>query len=356
MEAFTALEVAAASPDPPAADPLAWDVLSALIGLAPPVGAPPEPPGPASVAAAVRDLGAAALLYLHPTDEVGRTAGVLCLDPVTDRLDVLANVPVTDPLTSDDPGWPAVLGRWTSEHLLVAATGGLDRLALPAMRTGDGRYLVQDVVVSRVSSGTQVMRLAARSIPQVDTEPMFVVNPRADRDPEMTEVMTVRRMFYPRSVCLGRALEPVDAAGTADDVLARTPTASLVHFACGLRGTKFQLAGGGLLDAAAIPGSGCLAILTEGLAPALLDAGFGGVVGWQWAVPTPFAALALFLVHLQLVEDRLPPAAAVNAVQRWMLDPGRVLPPLLTRGHLNTVATTDLTQPALWAALAYFGR
>ncbi|TDB99199.1 hypothetical protein E1091_07130, partial [Micromonospora fluostatini] len=195
-EAFTALEIAAATPEPPSADPLALDLLSVLVGVTPQAAPPVEPPGPAAVAAGLREIGAAALLYLHPTDDAGRTTGVLCLDSATDRLDVLANLPVTDPLTSDDPGWPAILRRWASEHIVVAATGDLTRLALAAVRTGDGRYLAQDVVVSHVSSGGQVVPLAARSFRPVDAEPLFVVNPRGDRDPDMAEVTAVRRLFY----------------------------------------------------------------------------------------------------------------------------------------------------------------
>ena len=355
-EAFTALEIAAAASEPPIADPLVLDVLSVLVGVAPKPSPPPTPPSPASVAAAVREIGAAALLYLHPTDDAGRIVGVLCLDPTTDRLEVLANLPVTDPLATDDPGWPAILRRWTSENLLVAATGGLGRLALSAVRTGDGRYLAQDVVVSYVSSGFQVLRLAARRSVPVDTEPLFVVNPRGDRDSEVAEVMAVRRVFYPRSVCLGRALEPVDGAGTRADLLARLPAASLLHLACGVRGTELQLAGHDVLDVAAVHSAAGLVILSEHSAPALLDAGFAGVVGWLWAVPAPFGSLALFLLHLQLVAHRRQPAAAVNAVQRWMLDPDRELPPCLTGAHLSTATTTDLTRPALWAALAYHGR
>lgn len=354
-EAFTALEIAAASPDR-SHDPLARDVLSVLVGVAPRAGTAPEAPSPASVAAAVRELGGTALLYLHPTDDAGRTAGALCIDAATDQLDLLANVPVTDPLASDDPGLPALLGRWTAGSLLVALTGGLDRLALAAVRTGDGHRLVQGVAISHVSSGAQAIRLAERPSVAVTAEPVFVVNPRGDRDPSMVEIMVVRRLFYPRSACLGRALEPVDAVGTPDDLLTRLPGASLVHLACGVRGTELQLAGDEALDVAAVRDAGGLVLLSEGSVPALLDAGFTGVVGWRWAVPAPFAALALFLVHLHLVDHRLPPAAAVNAVQQWMLDPDRVLPPFLTGPHLHTVTTTDLTRPDLWAALTYHGR
>jgi hypothetical protein len=370
-EAFTALEVAAAESDPPATDPLAEDILSVLLGIAPQVAPPSKVPTPAEVAAAVRTIGAAALLYLHPTDDAGRTAAVLCLDPAADRLDVLANVPVTDPLASDDPGWPAILGRWTTGSLLVAATGDLDRIALPAVRTGDSRRLTQDVVVSHVSSGAQAIALAARPVVPVDAEPLFVVNPRGDRDPEMAEVLVLRRLFYPHSTCLGRGLEPVDGAGTPDDVLARLPGTSLVHLACGVRHdgrTELQLAGGTILDATAIRGpakadGGGLVVLAEAgpdgfaaEAEVFLDAGFAGVIGWQRPVPAPFAALALFMAHLMLVDHRMPPASAVGAVHRWMLDPERDLPPFLTGAHLNAVATIDLTRPALWAALAYRGR
>ncbi|GIF06845.1 CHAT domain-containing protein [Actinoplanes siamensis] len=353
-EAFIALEIAATAPGDPD-DPPGRDLVQAVLGIAPPAEPAPLPPAPAQVAAAVRDLGANALLYLHPTDDAGRTAGVLCLDPATDRLDVLANVPASDPLVSDDPGWAAVLGRWSAGSLLVAASDGLARLPLAAVRTPDGRHRAEDLVLAHVASGSQVIRLAGRTAPAVGAAPVFVVNPRGDRDPEMAETLVVRRLFYPRSACLGRALEPADGPGTPEDLLERLPAASVLHLACGLRGTELQLAGG-TLDLTTVRGASGLAILSEGSAPALLDAGCTGVIGWRWPVPPEFAALALFLVHLELVDHRRPPAAAVGAVHRWMLDPGRVAPPFLTGAHLNTVATMDLTRPDLWAALSYHGR
>jgi hypothetical protein len=370
-EAFTALEVAAAAPEPKDVDQLIEDALSVVLGVAPPAAPPARVPTWTEVATAVRQIGAAALLYLHPTDDAGRTAAVLCLDPGTDHLDVLANVPVTDPLARDDPGWPAILGRWTTGSLLLASTGGLDRIALPAVRTGGDRFLIQDVVVSHVASGAEAIALAGRPAAPVDAEPVFVVNPRGDRDAEMVDVLLLRRLFYPTSVCLGHALEPADAAGTRDDVLARLSGASLVHLACGLRRdgrTEWQLADGEVLTAAEIRSLGAaagggLVILAEPCpdgfrsdADVLVDAGFAGVIGWQWLVPAPFAALALFMTHLMLADHRLPPASAVNAVQRWMLDPDRSPPPFMTAAQLSTVATIDLTRPSYWAALTYRGR
>ncbi|WP_326550524.1 CHAT domain-containing protein [Micromonospora sp. NBC_01813] len=370
-EAFTALEAAAAMSKRPDVDSLPEDVLSAVIGIAPPAAAPVQVPTRTEIASAVRQIGAAALLYLHPTDDAGRTAAVLCLDPATDRLDVLANVPVTDPLASDDPGWPAIMGRWTAGSILLASTGGLDQIAFPAVRTDSDRFLTQDVVVTHVSSGAEAIVLAARPAVPVDAEPLFVVNPRGDRDSEMVEVLMLRRLFYPSSVCLGNALEPAEAAGTRNDVLARLPSASLVHLACGLSRdgrTELQLADGEVLTAPAIRslgrvvGGGLVVLAEPGAdgfqtdAAVFVDAGFTGVIGWQWPVPAPFAALALFMTHLMLVDYRLPPASAVAAVHRWMLDPDRSLPPFLTGAQLNTVATIDLTRSSLWAALAYRGR
>lgn len=116
-----------------------------------------------------------------------------------------------------------------------------------------------------------------------------------------------------------------------------------------------------MLDLTEVRGGG-LVVLTEPdaegcaqNAEVLLDAGFSGVIGWQRPVPASFAALALFMTHLMLVDHQLQPAAAVSAVQRWMLDPHRLLPPLLPGAHRFTVENTDLTRPVLWAALAYYG-
>ena len=51
----------------------------------------------------------------------------------------------------------------------------------------------------------------------------------------------------------------------------------------------------------------------------------------------------------------LSPGGAVNAVHRRSIDPGRELPPFRPGAHRRTVGTTDLTRPALSAALACYG-
>jgi hypothetical protein len=375
-EAFTALEVAGTAPAPSTGlGSLAGDIAAVLLGI----GAPAGPAAPTytreEVAGALRELGAAAVLYLHPTADSTRTVGVLCLDTTTDRLDVVANVPVTDPVESDDPSWPAIVDRWANRGdrsagrpwVMVAATGELTGIALPAVRTGSGHRLAEDVVISHVGSGSELVRLARRPVRPVGEEPVFVVNPTGDRDPETADMLVVRRLFYPRSVCLGRATEPVDGAGTREEVLARLPDASLVHLACGVTPAGFQLAGGDRLDAAtlrALPTAnrGGLAIIAEStrgafaaLSGPLLDAGFSGVIGWLRPVDPRFAALALFMVHDMLVDQRFAPAYAVSAAQRWMLDTCRVVPTYLPAVHATIVETTDLRGPSLWA-LAYRGR
>jgi len=361
-EAYTALEIVAAGagrPEP-ATGRLVDDVCAAILGIWPRAVPPPEVPAWSEVAAAVRKVGAAALIYLHPTDDEGRTAGVLCLDPSTDSLGVLANVPVTDPLTSDDPGWSAIMDRWTG-GLLIAATGDLRRIALPAVRLGDGRRLVHDVSLAHVSSGSQLLDLADRAVVPVEKAPLFVVDPRGDRAAELADVQMLRQLLYSRSVCIGAASDPADGSGSREDVLVHLRSASLVHLGCGLRGTKLQLAGEDVLDLTETGGSG-LVILTEhgsegfgSTAEALLRAGFSGIIGWQWPVPASFAALTLFMTHLILLDHRLPPMAAVTAVQQWLLDPDRELPTVLPDVHRRTMESLDLMRPALWAALAYSG-
>ncbi|MEO6699959.1 MAG: hypothetical protein ABI140_21980, partial [Jatrophihabitantaceae bacterium] len=362
-DAYRALEVMAAGSDRFEAGvrPLAQDILNLIVGIRPRSARPAEVMAPEDVAAALRKVGASALLYLHPTDETGRTTGVLCLDAGTRRLEVLANVPATDPLTTDDPGWSAIGGRWRGGRLLVAARGDLSRVALPAVRVGGGRRLAQEAGIAHVSSGRQLIGLAGRTAAPVDRAPLFVVNPRGDRDAEMAEVLVLRRLFHPRSACVGRALESLDGPGTRDELLLRLPYASLVHLACGVRGTVIELAGGEALDLATVGGGG-LVILAEpaagGLgvaAEALLDAGFSGVIGWQRPVPGSFAAVAVFMAHVMLIDHQLSPAAAVTAVQRWLLDPDRELPPLLSPVHRHTVEHLDLSRQTLWAALAYYG-
>ncbi|HTJ33033.1 MAG TPA: hypothetical protein VL738_07365 [Dactylosporangium sp.] len=377
-DAFRALEIAASPGVAAGARPetawLAGDLVEAMLGVGA-AGVPaPETPEAQDVAAALRAMGAAALVYLHPTDEAGRTVGVLCLDAATEQLDVAANVPVTDPLTSGDPTWPAIVERWRDggggvrrrARILVAAADGPAGIPLAAARTVSGKRVAEEFDVSRVAGGAEAVRLAGLEVRAIAVEPVFVINPRGDREADMIDVLVLRRLFYPRSVCLGRALEPVDGAGEPAELLDRLPGASLLHLACGVRvedgAAVLELAGGRVLAAADIAAAGGLAILPAAghaaftaLADALLGAGCTGVAGWQRGVPSPVAALAQFMLHLALVEGAVP-AIAVGAVQRWMINPDRTVPPDVPTPLAGVARAVDLTEPALWASLTYRGR
>lgn len=410
-EAFEALEVAALAEHEPI-DPLVRDVARVLLGpgvaAGPPVPSPRRPPAVGEVAAALRTIGAAGLVYLHAVPGRPHGVGVLLLDASTERLDLLGTVDVPD-LAADAPpvGWPdrtwdalvePLLAMTTTaamtdatttvagarpRRLLVAATGALGRLPLPAIRTGTGGYAADDLVVSSVRSGRQVVRLAQRTPLPVPDDVVFVANPRGDRDSATFEAMTLRRIFHPRSTGLGRTVEQVHGAGTPADVLAHLPGpagpgASLLHLGCALQtagSPGLELADSAVLDVARIAvqaraaphwDSGGLAILPAdagahherwmSFADALLHAGLTGVIGWLWPVPEHVATLMLLVLHGKLVDDGLPPATAVREVHRWMLDPHRVPPPYLPASQVAALGGTDLTDPRYWAALCHRGR
>lgn len=409
-EAFEALEVAALTTSE-RLDPLVRDVAAVLLGPGvtggTPTPGPHRPPTVDEVAAALRAIGAAALVHLHPVPGRPHGVGVLLLDASTERLDLLGTVDVPDvaadapPVGWTDRAWAALVEPLLTltttaataatkvaagagpRRVLVAATGALGRLPLPAIRTGAGGYAVDDLVVSFVRSGRQVVELAQRTPLPATDDVVFVANPRGDRDSATFEAMTLRRIFHPRSTGLGRTVEQVHGVGTPADVLAHLPGpagpgASLLHLGCSLRtagSPGLELADRAVLDvtriaaqAGAAPDrdSGGVAILPADVgahherwvafADALLDAGLTGVIGWLWPVPEHIATLMLFVLHGKLVDERLPPAAAVREVHRWMLDPDRVAPPYLPAGQVAALGGTDLTDPRYWAALCHRGR
>lgn len=372
------------------------------------------------VAEALRAVGADLLvrLYRLPADGAGvPRVGMLLLHPQTARVDLAG--PVL--LPADPAGAPGSrFGTWLRSALDDRLTSGRIVLVVPADSAADappttwsaardaaGRHLVADLTLSYAASVRQVIELTRRRRLPVTHDPVFIVNPRGDREWASAEAMVLRRMFHPRSTGLGRLVEQVDGAARPDRLLAHlpgrdTPGSGLLHVDCGLVGDgdprdavpghdcdppdAVSSQGGGagpalqigtvdepaLLTAEHIrrqgrtrpvDSAGGLAILPATahphtairLADALLDAGLSGVIGWWWPVPQPVAALMLLVLHSKLVDERLPAAEAVTAVQRWMLDPGRRSPVSLPAGHATTMAGTDLTDPALWAALWHRG-
>lgn len=426
-EAFEALEVAALAEDE-RLDPLLRDVATVLLGPAAQADTPASdartPPTVGEVAAALRTIEAAALVYLHPVPDRPHAVGILLLDATTERLDLLGTVVVPDvtadapPVDWTDRAWAALveplLALTTAagagpRRVLVAATGALGRLPLGAIRAEAGGYAADDLVVSFVRSGRQVVELARRTPLPVTEDAVFVANPRGDREFATFEAMTLRRIFHPNSIGLGRTVEQVHGAGTPADVLAHLPGpagpgAGLLHLGCALRSTgapgleladpgpadvcgvdpdttsasgagPVTVSGRAVLDVTRIAAqasdapvreSGGLAILPAdagadhgrwvSFADVLQDAGLTGVIGWLWPVPEHIATLMQVVLHGKLVDEGLPPARAVHAVHRWMLDRERVAPPYLPAGLVAAVRGTDLADPRYWAALCHRGR
>ncbi|MFY1634763.1 hypothetical protein ACN27F_16045 [Solwaraspora sp. WMMB335] len=415
FEAFEALEVAAAASaatptDRPTTvgglDPLVRDVAGVLLAAArvdvptePATSGPATPPTPGEVAAALREVGANALLYLHPVDESRRRAGVLLLDEggrltllgVTDVPDTTAEAPPVD--------WPD--GSWnrlvepllsllptgvTPRRLLVAGTGPLGRLALATIPDRAGRPAGELLAVSRVASGRQVVELAARQPLPIGGQTVFVANPRGDRDTASYETMVLRRVFHPRSIGLGRTVEQVNGPGTPTEVLAYLPGPTgpgigLLQLDCGVRAgwppalalAEDPASGDSWLDverilAQAAAGddhaTGGLVILPPdvdrsvriAVTDVLLRAGVAGVIGWEWPVPRSVAALMTFVLHAKLTDEAVPPAEAVWRLQRWMSDPVRVAPRDLPANLVPVLRDGRLGEPACWAAVGYAGR
>lgn len=263
------------------------------------------------VTAALREAAAGALAYPQP-------GGVLSLDGRSGRLQFVAS------------------GEQLPPRVLVVAE---------EPRPLDGS------VVSTVASAVQVVTLARRTRPPITKNPVFVANPRGDQGQATFDALLLRRTFYPSSTGLGQLVEDVKGAGTPDEVLAHLD-ASMLHLGCGINESgALELAGPAELapqliaanaseDQAAGGGVAILPPMREGfpgLADALLTAGFTSVIGWREPVPQPTAAVVIFLVHGQLVEERLLPAEAVAAVRRWMRDPNRKVPAYLPGNYAATL-------------------
>ncbi|MDP9793146.1 hypothetical protein J2S43_001658 [Catenuloplanes nepalensis] len=241
------------------------------------------------------------------------------------------------------PGWRRVM--------IVEGTPGISR-------TG--------AVVSYVAGIDQILKLAGRDAPAPGRSPVFVANPRGDRESAGVDAVMIRRFFHPRSIGLGRTVEHVDGAGTPGEVAAHLD-ASLLQLACGVTAGGLELAGPATLGIEAIRAhagrAGGLAILPSCageasglLAGALVDGGFAGVVGWLRPVPAPVESLSLFMLHLKLVDEGLPAADAVHELRRWLAAPARIVPEHLPAGYSATLRDPRLAEIVTAGSLRYWGR
>ncbi|MBG0567815.1 hypothetical protein [Actinoplanes aureus] len=217
--------------------------------------------------------------------------------------------------------------------------------------------------VSQVGSASQLVDLAARTRPAVNTDALFVVDPRGDGHDGSAD--HTRRLFYPHALCFGQATGGADARGTADEVRSHLRR-SMLHLACGVTaGGGLELAGGTVLEPTDMlapdgqpPGGGVVLLPPVAAPAALIDAllasHFAAVVCWRAAVPPAVAALAYHLLHHRLGHGDAP-VTAVAAVRRWLADPAREELPGLPEKLLAVLRSSQGVDPASAAALVLRG-
>ncbi|WP_329461482.1 CHAT domain-containing protein [Streptomyces sp. NBC_01431] len=288
-------------------------------------------------------------------------------------------------------------------RLVLVPCGNLGVVPWHAARLpedSEHRYACELMVLSYAPSGRQFLRSAARRRLAPTSRPVLLADPWMDLTWAEEEVLALRDGCYPSAELYGEYYELPDqlvAAGTPEEVLALLPGAgqaaerppSLLHVAshgsAGVRPTvsALFLAPGGpaagqltvtqLLDRPApsepaTPGplvvlSACETDLSTRdhdealtLATAFLAAGATDVVGSRWATQDAASALMMAVFHHHLAVRGLTPADALQAAQRWMLDPHRTPPPGLSPGLLRQASQPQLAEPAVWAAFVHHGR
>src|SRR5581483_716558 len=246
------------------------------------------------LAAAVRDAEADALVFPDPAETLRLNAADTSIEA--------ADAPATD------GGCFVVIGR-------------------DALTRGDERATTAYSTLTRL-----IDRSRSRRGPQaISRRPVFLANPRGDREAAAAEVMLLRRTFYPLSEGFGRLIEDADGSGAEGEILDRLD--------CGVTESgALELADGAELDlACAGSNRGGLAILPPGclqpLSDRLLALGFDDVIGWRRPVPEPIAGAMLYLLPVELVDNARSPAAAVACVRRGLRDPGRANWPQLPAGY-----------------------
>ncbi|MFI1854555.1 CHAT domain-containing protein [Streptomyces sp. NPDC020480] len=289
-------------------------------------------------------------------------------------------------------------------RIVLVPCGPLGAVAWHAARRpqpsgGPGhRFACQDAVFSYAPSGAQFLRAAGRRRLPATGRQVLVADPDLTLLWAETETDALRAACYPGALRYGAFLtsdEPVDAAGSPDDLLAVLPgggtPASVLHISChAVAGphparSALRLAAGpgadpdrGLLTVARIlddtadrppDTAGPLVVLSAcetdlttrdhdeslTLATALVARGAADAVGSRWAVRDSRTAVMMAVFHHFLTADNLAPPDALRATQLWMLDPDRTPPPTL-HGELRHEATgPDLDRIHHWAAFTHQG-
>jgi hypothetical protein len=316
-----------------------------------------------------RDLEAAPVDGVSLSEQlsaVGGVVGAAVLDELVRRLGTTS------------PAGPA--------HVILVPMGELALVPWHAAysQTPTGlRYAVEDLVFS-YSPSARLFCATAERPPAAARSALIVGNPDGTLSFAGQEARAIHRAFHPHGTYLG---DGGTAPATAEAVLEWITSAgtghSLLHFACHGRTDVAQpdraelLLSRGALSAYDLLEATRLAELVVGqvflaachtsaigrdydeafsLASVFLAAGAHTVFGSLWAVPDEATSLLMFMVHHYLTIDRLPPAHALHAAQRWMLDRNRRPPASMPVELAAFAVRPELADPVAWAAFTHLGR
>ncbi|WP_306213499.1 CHAT domain-containing protein [Actinoplanes sp. RD1] len=383
-----------------------------LVALAGTENALLEAPDPAAVGAAVREVGADALIYLAAgLIVVIRADGSVTAEHVAGLSEppptaadggsaVLREATATVPRRA--PGdlgrlcewaWTAaveplftLVSAWRLDHparLVLVPVGALGEVPWHAARrpaTDGQRYACEEAVFSYAASARQLVDVAGRLPMPVAAAPAVLADPTGDLPWSAQEVGYLLAEIYP---------DAAQVTGTAREVLAQLPGtdrlgASMLHLSChgrvGARpgDSRLELAGESLPVSVIlgqaygrrpdVPGglvvlASCKSDLTPDLtdetltlSTAFLAAGAVGVVGSRWAVDDRATMYLMIMFHVFMLEERLSPADALRAAQLWMLDPQRPAPGLVPHLLDDLENPNELSDVAAWAAFRHHGR
>jgi len=410
-----------------------------------------DPPGYAEIQQALTDLDADALVYLMPGEGVRPghaviapaagppsflTLPLLTPESLPDldkyfsalrRRDLVGADGGTEDDTGDDlEARLTDVGRWAWDagmrplietylprlearpdrppRVVLIPMGDLARVPWQAAQRPDGRYAIELIAISQVSSARMLVRSA--TFPAVPLTPggLIVGDPdtldpqtgvEASRLPAARlEAYAIRQTFYPGARYLGRRPDGTSSRsgrGTADEIRDWLATAgpaagALMHLAChgfvqsgGPKATAYlALAGGERLTAeelvARIAGAPdralslvVLAACRTGLSlngydeayslgTAFLAGGVRTVVSSQWSVPDDATSALMFMLHRNLRVAGAAPWAALRDAQLWMLDPDREIADDMPGPLRDQLAGTDLRAVLGWAAFLHWGQ
>ena len=283
--------------------------------------------------------------------------------------------------------------RGAVPRLALVAMGSLARVPWHAARDGNGRFAVEQAVITYAVSARALCDTAWARPVALTPSGLVVGDPDTrgagvDLPGARSEALAIRQRFLTRATYVGRELDGTTAAagpGGSADIRAwladgRLTAGTVLHAAChgvtesvpGQADTAYLLLAGGerltaeeLVRALGSRRELALVVLAAcssgvpgrfydeafSLSTAFLVAGARSVVSTLWPVSDAHSSVLMFMFHHFLRE--LPPLDALRAAQLWMLDPGRAVPVSLPESLRRQPAERD---PAAWAAFTHQGR